>query len=283
MAQGVMQKDIENALHRIGIKQGDTVLVHSSLKSFGHVENGADTVIDALLAGVGSEGTVVFPTFVQEDFQNAYKTWYMDKPSDTGRITEIARKRADAYRSNQATHSVAAIGRDASFLTKEHGESGKRNGIFGDTPFAKASPWQKMYDRNAVVLLCGVGFPKNTFMHFWEYIIAEKVLEAARKNGTYESVSKKLRCFETRLSEDQSLHFPRLRADCIDVIATNGGFLQKEICGAATLTKFHAMNLGKAVLADVATRPWWWFPKEREEWIRRAFNGDIPADAFYKE
>ena len=35
-------------LKDLGLKEGDTVIVHSSLSSLGYVEGGADTVIDAL-------------------------------------------------------------------------------------------------------------------------------------------------------------------------------------------------------------------------------------------
>ena len=35
-------------LNSIGIKKGDTVMVHSSLSSMGNVDGGAETVIEAL-------------------------------------------------------------------------------------------------------------------------------------------------------------------------------------------------------------------------------------------
>ena len=53
----ILVKDLRN----LGIKEGDVVITHSSLKSMGNVEGGADTVIDALIEAVGSEGTVLFP------------------------------------------------------------------------------------------------------------------------------------------------------------------------------------------------------------------------------
>ena len=64
-------EDIKNALIELGIEGGDTLLVHSSLKSFGRVENGADDVIDALLSTVSEEGTVVMPTLAMKNFNEA--------------------------------------------------------------------------------------------------------------------------------------------------------------------------------------------------------------------
>ena len=45
----VTKTDIKNALTELGIQKGDVMVVHSSLKSFGHVEGGAEAVIDACL------------------------------------------------------------------------------------------------------------------------------------------------------------------------------------------------------------------------------------------
>ena len=72
----------------LGIKEGDVLLVHSSLSSMGNVEGGADTVIDALLEVLGKEGTLLFPAF---SFSPCYKTSYFsykDTPSCVGKISE---------------------------------------------------------------------------------------------------------------------------------------------------------------------------------------------------
>ena len=71
----VTKTDIKNALTELGIQKGDVMVVHSSLKSFGHVEGGADAVIDACLETLTPSGTLVFPTLIQKDFAYAYDTW----------------------------------------------------------------------------------------------------------------------------------------------------------------------------------------------------------------
>ena len=50
-----LQKVISD-LKTCGIQPGDDLLVHSSLSSIGYVENGAETVINALLKVVGEKG-----------------------------------------------------------------------------------------------------------------------------------------------------------------------------------------------------------------------------------
>ena len=56
-----MINKIAKDLYALGIRPGDTVLVHSSLKSLGPVPGGAETVIQGLLKALGDEGTLLFP------------------------------------------------------------------------------------------------------------------------------------------------------------------------------------------------------------------------------
>ena len=49
MMRTVSKKDIVEGLREIGLKEGDIVIVHTSLKSMGYVCGGAQTVIEALI------------------------------------------------------------------------------------------------------------------------------------------------------------------------------------------------------------------------------------------
>ena len=55
------KQDLIKAFRGIGIEKGMALEVHSSLSSFGHVEGGADAVIDALMECVGEEGSLFMP------------------------------------------------------------------------------------------------------------------------------------------------------------------------------------------------------------------------------
>jgi len=59
----VTQRDIEDGLQKLGISRGDAVEVHSSLSSFGYVQGGASTVIDALMNVVGEDGALVMSAY----------------------------------------------------------------------------------------------------------------------------------------------------------------------------------------------------------------------------
>jgi aminoglycoside 3-N-acetyltransferase len=191
----VTRKDFYNALLELGVKKGDSLLTHSSFKSLGGVENGAEDIVGAMFDAVGDDGTVVFPTLCQKDWEHIYENWHPDAPSDVGYLTNYFRLLPEAYRSNQATHSVAAKGKKAKYITETHGVTGKRYGIFGETPFSADSPWEKMYEMNTKVLFLGVGIRKCTFRHYAEYLFMEKNLNRVERSSKYDLVKSKIQSY----------------------------------------------------------------------------------------
>ncbi len=67
----VRAEDLTNALREIGVREGDVCLFHSSFKSLGHVEGGAQAVIDGFEAARGRNGPRVAPTLSKKDLGNS--------------------------------------------------------------------------------------------------------------------------------------------------------------------------------------------------------------------
>jgi aminoglycoside 3-N-acetyltransferase len=156
----ITKEIIINGLKGLGLKQGDAVLVHSSLSSFGLVDGGADTVIDALLETVGKEGTVLVPTLTGSEKLSAENPPIFEVRSTscwTGKIPETLRKRTTAIRSLHPTHSVAAIGAKAKYLTDDHEKC--------ITPCGINSPYHKLAKAGGYVLLLGVDLCCCTLLH----------------------------------------------------------------------------------------------------------------------
>lgn len=144
-------------LEGMGIDPQGTLLVHSSLKSIGEVEGGADTVLD-VLSEYMKEGLLVLPTHTWSyiDGQNP-RFSVLESPVCVGILPELFRKRPRVIRSWHPTHSVAALGRDAAVFT-----AGDER---WDTPCARGSVYGKLLDRGAEIMLLGVDLRRNTFIH----------------------------------------------------------------------------------------------------------------------
>jgi aminoglycoside 3-N-acetyltransferase len=125
----VTKQQIVKDLRSLGIQEGSVIFVHSSLKSIGFVEGGAETVIDALMEAVGPEGTLTMPCLSVSG--SMVKTLERGSvfdpkitPSTVGAITEAFRKRQDVCRSIHPTHSVCAWGAKAGWITSGHENAG---------------------------------------------------------------------------------------------------------------------------------------------------------------
>lgn len=60
--QVILKGEIIQKLKEVGLKSGDTVMVHTSLGKMGYVCGGAQAVIEALMEVVGDSGTIMMPT-----------------------------------------------------------------------------------------------------------------------------------------------------------------------------------------------------------------------------
>lgn len=165
--------DIVDALQRLDIGPGNVTYMHSSLSSMGFVEGGADTVIDAFLHVLGPEGTFCVPTIVYAGQGPRPPFDVENTTSEVGRITETTRLRPDARRSINPTHSVAAIGAKAEWITTGHDRGKGRPSPWGELAFGYESPWQRFYELNATCVLLGVDWEVNTMFHYQQCVFVE--------------------------------------------------------------------------------------------------------------
>lgn len=248
----VTREDVKNAAKALGIAKGDTVIIHSSYKSMGEVEGGAETVISGFFDAVGEDGTLVFPTLVAQNFTEAYQTWHIDKPSDMGYLTNYFRLREGSIRSDQATHSVAAGGKMAKYLTETHGQTGKRVGCSGSTSFSADSPWQKMYDMDVKTVLLGVGPRKTTFRHLAEYIYVNELLDSVKAHPKYEELESKL----TREHEGFHGKWPGVYSPWVVRQLEKKNAVTYAKLGDAELTSFGAKIFVDTVLDALRNEEW---------------------------
>ena len=149
-----LSADLANA----GFQHNDTLIVHSSMKSIGPVEGGAETVLDVFIDYFGRTGLIVFPT-LSHNYVNAEQPRFDVKatPTSVGILPSLFLRRPGVIRSLHPTHSLAAFGPDAAKFVAGHEKF--------DSPCARNSPWGKLYDRHGKILFLGTSICCNTFLH----------------------------------------------------------------------------------------------------------------------
>jgi aminoglycoside 3-N-acetyltransferase len=172
------QTDLADELRFVGLAEGDTVLVHSSLRSLGYVVGGAQAVAGALLDVVGPTGTVVVPTHSPawsepsewNDLPQSWRDTIRDNmpafhpritpTSQMGAVVECLRRWRGFMRSWHPRVSCGAIGPLAERILGDHALT---------SGFGERSPIARLYDLDASILLLGVGYDRSSAFHLAEH------------------------------------------------------------------------------------------------------------------
>ncbi len=149
--------DIHDFLQSSGIRRNDTVLIHTSMRALGGVENGCDGLIDGFISYL-NEGLFLVPThtWANVGVNNPVYDVKTTVPC-IGALPTVAAFRPDGVRSLHPTHSVAAFGKNAAEFVR-----GEEN---CQSPCPPNGVWGRLFDVNAKILLIGVGLNRNTYIH----------------------------------------------------------------------------------------------------------------------
>lgn len=169
--QRYTKENLKKDLAKMGFDGTECIMVHSSMKSIGEVEGGADTVVDVFMEYF-KEGLFMTPTHTWKQMSAEYCVFDpATEPACVGIIPNIFMKREGVVRSLHPTHSIAAYGKDASEYIK-----GEENAT---TPCPVGGCWERLRAVNAKILLVGVTHARNTFIHAIEevYDVPERLTE----------------------------------------------------------------------------------------------------------
>lgn len=176
----VTVKSLVQDLRSLGVADGMTVLVHTSMSALGWVAGGPQAVIEALFAAVGDTGTLVMPTHSTGLSEPSLwrnppvpEPWWQIIRDETpafdavvtptrmmGVIAEGFRNYPGVRRSGHPQVSFAARGPNAELVADDHSF---------DHPLGDGSPLARLYDLDGQILLLGVGHANNTTLHLAEY------------------------------------------------------------------------------------------------------------------
>lgn len=152
--------DLVQSLVDIGLRDGDSVVIHSSMRSIGRVRDGAQGVVASLAAVLGRSGTLVAPAFNYHVPSQGIVD-LRTQSCATGAIAEVLRQHPDARRSSHPTHSVVAVGRRADHIVEGHREG---------SAMGSDSPLGRLASNGGKILLIGVGQVANTTLHVAEEV-----------------------------------------------------------------------------------------------------------------
>lgn len=226
------KQSLKQDLAAMGLTGAETILIHSSMKSIGEVEGGADTVLDALMEYF-AQGLLLLPTHTWR-FMDGGNTVFdvRNSPCCVGILPELFRQRPGVIRSLHPTHSMAAYGKDAAaYLAGE---------LETSTPCAPGGCYDRLRTVHGKILLLGVTHARNTFIHSVEEVLnvphrlTDKPLKLTVVDEAGESHTAYMRrhynADQPHISED----FVKLEQAYLD-------------CGAAQNTKF---GDAKCILCD---------------------------------
>jgi len=258
------QPELVDGFRRLGLGFGLTVMAHSSLSAFGHVEGGAVTVIRALLTIIGENGTLCLPTLCQRDQEHRQETWDLKhSPSDVGQITEVFRTWPGALRSDHFTHSVTAQGPLAEAITTGHATAGPRPSPWGTRAFGHGSPWDKFYELNVLYCFLGVDFRVNTLRHYTQSRLLEEALAQAPE-------ARRAALAHELADWNKPGVFPNWAGELEEELLSGLGLVHYELIGAANCRSIPARMIVDQTLQAVRAQPEKWLSGETLLWYRRA-------------
>lgn len=277
----VSAADVAAGLRDVGVCPGDLVMFHSSLSSMGDVQGGAETVIDGFRLALGPEGTVAAPTLWWDGSQDLADWDYENSPSYPGLITETFRRHPDSIRSNNPTHSVSAIGPRAAELTADHGKWGLRPCMYGDAAFAEASPWERLYQWNALYCFIGVDFTVNTMGHYCQSLLLQQVLEQApperradldARISRFPTTLEYYRQRQADLEPTVQFVFPIYDFQAMGEHLEGLGLVRRGTIGSATLRAIRTHDMVPGIIGALRADPERWFAEPFLSWWREALG-----------
>jgi aminoglycoside 3-N-acetyltransferase len=178
-------EQLEARFRKLGIREGDAVLMHSSFDQFNGFRGTPGEVIDSMLNVIGPGGHLFMLSMAYHSSSYDYlrlgvafdvrKTF-----SRMGIITEVFRRRPHVVRSANPLHPILALGPKAAWIISGHDELSHSCG--------PGSPFEKMIGLNTKMLFFGVGFETCTFMHYLEDRFQESAPVSVYHHGPLEAV-----------------------------------------------------------------------------------------------
>jgi aminoglycoside 3-N-acetyltransferase IV len=153
----VSRIELVDQLQTLGVEPGAALLVHTSFRSIGPIEGGAEGLIQALLDAIGPQGTLVMPSW-SGDRDELFDPVRSASAPDLGIVPDVF-WRLPGVRRSLHPHAFAAVGPHAGLVLRDP---------LPLPPHSPRSPVGRVRDLDGQVLLLGVNHDANTTVHLAE-------------------------------------------------------------------------------------------------------------------
>ncbi len=202
----ISKKEIIDILESFNLNSD--IFLHTSLRNIGYrLEGGKDFIADIMLQQVERNNKTLlvaalpFRTTMMEFLENISMVDFRTAPNEMGAVNNLIMDNPKSIRSLHPTHSVVAVGEQAEKYCSNH--------HLDKVPFGKNSPYYKLMENNAKILLFGVDLDSMTFTHVIEdmlgddyplnvYLDKDYLIKVIDKEGQEIEVSTK--CHAPRIS-----------------------------------------------------------------------------------
>jgi aminoglycoside 3-N-acetyltransferase len=151
----------------LGVQPGDLLMAHAGVRSVGRIVGGVNTLVQALLDSIGTEGTLTayvdFEPFYEDDDDSAdipvFDKQIAHAARDHGVLHETLRNWPASVRSDHPDAGVIAIGRLAHWVAAPHPFQ------YG---YGAGSPFERVVQARGRVLMIGAPLDTITLLHYAE-------------------------------------------------------------------------------------------------------------------
>lgn len=159
-------------LIKIGIAEGDTIMVHANFSPGNGFRGSPMDVVDVLVDRVGKHGNLLMVSIPFRgsayDYLMKKKPFRLNKTmSMMGLITEVFRRKEGVLRSFHPTHPVLAYGKDSQWIVEGH-----ENNLY---PCGPGTPFEKFRKLNGKIMFFDVSFGAITFFHHVEDLYKDRL------------------------------------------------------------------------------------------------------------
>jgi len=240
--------DLTKALASLGVTTGDVVLVHAAYNEFIGFTGRPSDVLASLRSAVSTSGTLLMPsmpfTGSAVDYVRSGQMFDVRRTaSQMGLLTELFRRSSGTIRSLHPTHPVLASGPEAGRLLHDH--------PLASTPCGRHSPYAKLTEVDAKIVLLGTGVAVMTYYHYLEEELESRLPRCPFTQQTFDIVFRgydgETRQVTTRLY-DQDLSARRRLGSIEHELRMRGAWREQSV-GRVSVVVLEARAVSDAVRA----------------------------------